>query len=248
MIELERDTYAVSNYLLCGDDDDPATTNCVVSPSDRTMLVDWCYSMVDHFDCSREMVAIAMNITDRFVCKAKDANVLNDHTEYQLVAITSLYMANKVHEQVVFGSDGFASLSRGSYSAEGIEDMERKILATLSWRLSPPTALQVAHQVLCLLQRIVKTEQTRTWDILQDEVSYQAENSIRDHYFMTQRPSTTALAAILNAVDLIEGNDCGALLKGLLSILKAFSFCSPSVLAQAMERLSRLVQEGDRSA
>ena len=65
----------------------------------RHNLVDWCYRMIDFCHLSRETVAIAMNFVDRFVTSDQGKGYLINHTMYQLVAVTALYTAIKIHER-----------------------------------------------------------------------------------------------------------------------------------------------------
>jgi len=268
MMEQERTIYASFDYL--GNKNRDHKENIVLSnsvgdlqvknrdtvcfsggsltPSDRTLIVDWCYAIVDECQLDRDGVAVAMNIVDRFMNNPSSKVILklNDRVQYQLVAVTALYIAIKLNEIVAVGSDGFSAISQGTYAAEDIEEMERIILYRLSWRLNPPTSLQVGYQILALLlpNEVTKTLEEGTYHFLADETKIQVENSVRDNYFTTRWPSTIALAAILNAIEqLVNDKDYKYLLKAVQLMLEEFDFCSPMILLSAKERLRHLMDE-----
>ena len=76
-----------------------------VDASCRTALVDRCFTVADSFDLSRETVGIGMLILDRYLSSGhgKSAEALQKPTLFQLAAITSFYMAVKLHEPLQLG-------------------------------------------------------------------------------------------------------------------------------------------------
>mmetsp|Transcript_28432 Transcript_28432/g.61072 ORF Transcript_28432/g.61072 Transcript_28432/m.61072 type:complete len:338 (+) Transcript_28432:87-1100(+) len=266
MLEQECTTYSCHDYL-CHNDDDSSTSTSIssiisqhshchnsnrITPSDRMRIVDWCYDIVDKFQFDRETVAIAMNIADRFA--STNPATLRSRGQYQLVTITALYIAIKLNERSTFGSEDFTAASQGTYTVEDIEDMEIKILHGLSWRLCPPTGLQVGYRILSLL--LSQLENTAdndndttakldrgTWEFLRDEVAFQTESAVRDYFFTTQRPSTTAIAAIMNAIEQVNDHAYEHLTTALLRVLREFAFDSTLALLEAREQLHCLVNE-----
>lgn len=233
MMHQEQTTYKMScDYL-----HPPTSTEPMINESDRVKIVDWCYSVVDQCKFDRETVAISMEMVDRFLSTpsaiARDA--LRDRKRFQLVAITAMYVAIKTNEQMAFGSGSFAKMSRGIYSKEDIEAMERSMLDGLSWRVCAPTSIQMAHHILSLALPYVDLEET-TWAFILDEVRYQTEHAVRDYYFASKRPSTVAVAAIFNTLDQVKPEERQAILRALLSILNE-GFDSPRDLFAARNRL-----------
>mmetsp|Transcript_23712 Transcript_23712/g.42919 ORF Transcript_23712/g.42919 Transcript_23712/m.42919 type:complete len:322 (+) Transcript_23712:54-1019(+) len=245
-----------------------------ITPTDRMRIVDWCYCAVDQCQFDRDTVAIAMNIVDRFMSittnptasqqqshqrssssteEQEKGDVLQDRTHYQLVAATSLFISIKLNEQETFSSIDLAAASDGAYTVQAIEDMEIEIFGGLSWRLCPPTSLQVGYRILSLLQ-MPQFENTNTmliergtWEFLRNVLAYQTESSVRDYYFTTQRPSTTAIAGIINAIEQVKNHrDYTCLTTALLRVLKEFAFDASSVLLVARCRLNRLMDEHDK--
>ena len=241
MIEGELSTYSCSSrggYL------DPSYPT-MVTTSDRTKIVDWCYDVVGHCQLSRENVASAMEMVDRFLslpgnsadAACVSAEALGDQQEFQLLAVTALYVSIKLNENVVIPSDQFSSeVCHHVYSTKEIEDMERTLLSGLSWRCHAPTAHQVGLSILSLLLPYVDIPEV-TWGYLIDETKYLTELAVRDYYFSTQRTSTIALAAILNAIV-----DMTTRLKDLVKaylriIMELYDFDHPKQVAAAIKRL-----------
>ena len=112
-------------------DAEPATSSSNPSivgnnESWRSHICEWLYQVIDHFDYDRETVAISMNYLDRYLCKRP----VNKRT-FQLLAMTSLYLACKVYHQ----NDGsklrmssLIKMGRGNFTEEHITAMEGSIL------------------------------------------------------------------------------------------------------------------------
>eukprot|EP00984_Skeletonema_dohrnii_P006384 scaffold2282_cov77-Skeletonema_dohrnii-CCMP3373.AAC.8 len=165
---LSRDTVAVADTLAAIKREQFTTSwhdeDGYLNPSDPTMitaddrkkLVDWCYHFVDHCQLSRVTVASAMEMVDRFLStkstitsisnsadagavRAVSEEALRDQSKFQLLTVTSLYVAIKVNERVAISSDLFAEMCSQEYTTAEIEDMERVLLSGLSWRCHAPT-------------------------------------------------------------------------------------------------------------
>ncbi|KAL3786484.1 hypothetical protein HJC23_010650 [Cyclotella cryptica] len=235
MIEQERSFYRCHDYLRVNESSD--RKHNAVTYDDRTQVVDWCFSFVDTLSLQRETVAIAMGLLDRFLSISSAASeALDDHREFQLLAIGALYIAIKTNERVAVHGNFFASLSRGGYSVEDIEDAEVLILTGLSWRLNGPTSLQVATHFLSLIHEQVSIVED-TWCFLLDEVQYQTELAVRDYALAIQRRSTIALAAIFNAMERLTRDDRLELFTAISSIIDKFSIASPIDICATRSRL-----------
>ena len=124
--------------------------------------------------------------------------------------MTALYIAIKLHERVLFGSDFFAAISKGVYSDDELERTEIHIWQGLSWRVNAPTSIQMSQHILSLVSsRIhpVRKLDDHAWSDVLNEVRYHSEHAVRDYYFCTHRSSTVAIAAILNAIELLRRED-----------------------------------------
>jgi hypothetical protein len=240
MIQKELTTYSDKGYYLL----DPSESTIVVTSEDRMALVDWCYGVVDHYQFSRESVASAMEMVDRFLSMPNNNTTvdeaLRDQNKFQLLIVTALYVSIKANEHVVISSDVFAEMSR-IYTVEEIEDMERKLLCGLSWRCYAPTTIQVGHAILSLMFPYTTSE--ATWCFLMDEMKYQTEHAVRDYYFSTKRPSTVAMGALFNCIRHITGCERHELLESFLCIIECFDFDQPKLISAASKRLDSLLQD-----
>ena len=152
MIKRELTVFSCSGYL---NPSDPT----MVTSHDRMLLVDWCYDVIDHCEHSRETVASAMEMVDRFLSMPSNSDeaagivdeALHDQRGFQLLTITALYISIKTNEKIVLSSDLFAEMCNRAYSAKEIEDMERILLCGLSWRCHAPTAHQAGLSILSLI-------------------------------------------------------------------------------------------------
>jgi len=165
----------------------------------RTMMAEWCYQVVDFCKFQRESVEIAMNFLDRYLLV--DTFALNDRATYQLAAMTSLYMAVKIHEAEAMDPATVSTLSRGTYSANDIEDMELEILNALQWRVNPPTSASFAREMLSLLPDDSLTPTQR--NTVEQITTLQLELAVADYDMIAVKPSTTAFCSITNAIESI---------------------------------------------
>ena len=224
----------------------------MITAGDRMKLVDWCYCIVDHCRLSRETVASAMEMVDRFLSMPSNSadaarlsdEALKDQSTLQLLTVIALYSSIKINEEAVISSEQLAEMCRHIYSAQEIEDMERTLLCGLSWRCHAPTAHQVGMSLLSLLLPYVDIPEM-IWGFVMDETKYLTELAVRDYYFSTQRTSTIALAAIFNV---IHDANTSTRLKDLLGpfvqvIMEYFDFDHPTNIAAAMTRLQTLAKE-----
>ena len=149
--------------------------------------------MIDHFDFSREVVAIAMNYLDRYLA-TKTVN----KKMFQLAAMTALFLAVKLHEPSKLSMASMIELSRGCFTVQQMETMEVSLIRGLRWHLHPPTAHSFTKRFLHMVPL-----STIAVDVLYDvlELSrFLAELSVIDYFFVTQNPSHVAIAAIANAM------------------------------------------------
>ena len=247
MIKKELTIYSCHEGYLNPPESDPT----MITVHDRMALVDWCYEVVDHCQFSRQTVASAMEMVDRFLSMPSDAanavarvsdETLRDQTKFQLLTIAALYTSIKVHEEKAISSDLIAEMCSQFYTAEEIEDMERTLLSGLSWQCHAPTAHQVGLSILSLILPSVDIPEV-TWGVIMDEMTYLTAVAVRDYYFSTQRTSTIALAAVLNAISDTCTTDCQALLGPFLrEITECFDFDHSNEIAAARARLSLLIQ------
>eukprot|EP00984_Skeletonema_dohrnii_P031865 scaffold24926_cov139-Skeletonema_dohrnii-CCMP3373.AAC.2 len=253
MIKRELATYSCYGYDGYLNLSASNPTMAMVTAGDRKQLVDWCYSIVDQCKLSRESVASAMEMADRFLdMPSNSANAarvsddaLRDVCKFQLLTIAALYASIKINEKVVISSDLFAEICSHVYTVEEIEDMELTLLNGLCWRCHAPTANQVGLSILSLLLPYVDIPEV-TWGFLIDEMKYLTELAVRDYYFSTQRASTIALAAVFNVISDTSTKERKELLGALLRlIVEYFDFDHPNQIAAATSRLKSLLKKSE---
>ena len=246
MMQKEQTIYRSCDYL-----HPPSSSSSLnlraVDAEVRTKMVDWCYSLIDVCQFERESVAMALEMVDRFLSKpSKESEaVLCDCMQYQLLTVTALYIAVKTSGETVLGIDFFCCISNDLYSVKEIEAMERTLLHGLSWCISAPTCVQMAHHILTLISADIQCE-VKTWNAILDEVMFQAEHTVREYYFVTQRPSTVAMAAIFNTLELLDKRNGRAFVRSLLSILND-DFDSLEIILATKNKLSSLLYGNNSS-
>lgn len=188
---------------------------------------------------------------------------LTNRKQYQLLSMSSLYIAIKAHEPIAFASDMFASMSNGLYTISDIEEMECYILKTLQWNINCPTNVQFAYHVLSLIYKHLQSSVSvddeeesssvvdeSTWCFILDETRFQIEYALRDYLLSNiERGSTVALASILNALDQVSNeNEKQCILHTLLSVMKSYNFDSLYQVYVVKDRLSNFVSGNDSSS
>jgi Cyclin, N-terminal domain/Cyclin, C-terminal domain len=197
MLQQEVGHYRVSDYLKENEElrkkaAKPVDEDC------RVKMCEWCYQVVDFCKFRRETVGIGMSYLDRYLCSEAGRAALGDRKEYQLVAMTCLYIAIKLHEPLEMETSLLADLSRGCYTEMEFANMEQKILLALLWRVNGPTVLGFVQQYLLFLPSSVHSAVVlAVWDYAR----YQTEMAISDHTFVKMRPSITGMAVLLNAME-----------------------------------------------
>jgi hypothetical protein len=101
MIEKESTVYHCQDYL--------SISSCEVTADDCRKLVNWCFSIVNICMFQRETVAIAMNLLDRYLSIPSEfgSECIQDRREFQLLALSCLYIAIKTNERSIQQPDAF---------------------------------------------------------------------------------------------------------------------------------------------
>jgi hypothetical protein len=161
----------------------------------REKICHWSFNVIDHFDLSREVVAVSMSLFDRYL--ATRGNRCNGSTAL-LASLTTLHIAIKVHEVRKIKISTLANLSRGQFGPRHIEEMEWTVLNTLKWKIHPPTSMSFLSHLLLLLPPQVS-------DACKEEIyamsRYITELSVCDSSFVEIDPSAVAFAAVLNSLE-----------------------------------------------
>lgn len=142
-----------------------------------------------------------MSYFDRIVPKYG----IND-TLVQLVAMTCLYLAIKVHCTKKISVGAMCSLSRGSFRYDQVVKMERLVLQGLNWYLSPATPhlfLEVFFTAAAAASSQSMNDDTTILNEVKETAQYLLELSVCDNFFTDTLPSSIARAAISAAMDIV---------------------------------------------
>ena len=183
-------------------------------------MCEWCYQVVDFRKFRRETVGIGMSYLDRYLCSPKGKKALGDRKEYQLVAMTCLYIAIKLHEPLEMETSLLADLSRGCYTEMEFANMDQTILESLIWRVNGPTSLGfVQNYLMHLTSTLGHIVHPAVATAVFDYARYQTELAVADHAFVSIRPSVAVgLAAVRNAM---EGMDTSLLPPAPIRLLQS---------------------------
>ena len=161
----------------------------------RGEICRWSYNVVDHFDLPREVVAVSLDLFDRYL--ATQGNECSGKMAL-LASLTTLHIAIKVHSEKNIKLTTLASLSRGQFGSEHIEQMEWRIMNALGWRLHPPTLFAFVSHLLMLFPGDVHHSVRKE---LFEVAIYLAELSVCDSFFVKFPASAVAMAAIINVME-----------------------------------------------
>ena len=203
----------------------------VVTMQTRTILCDWSNKIIDFCDLDRETVEIAFSYVDRFVQTDDGYRVLQNSNEYQLLVVTALYVAIKVHETVAISAAQFEKISRNMFTAQDVEEMEHILLQGLGWHLHPPTSLCFVRLFLELMPSESMTQDQKDTAFILAKI--QTELSVRDCALVSVNASTIAFASLLNAFEalgMLESMNGSAAVNSFLSMVASHNLVCKSVL------------------
>lgn len=216
LIQQEREAYSISMDFFLNSEGKENTETSPCAPW-RRKLSEWCYQVVDHFGYDREVAAICLNYLDRAVAvKSSDGEQVSKR-DYQLYAVTCLYMAVKIHGECETPAgvrtrmqiSHFVDLSRKVFSVKVIEQAEQEILTLLDWRVNPPTSMKFVLHFLRMCPRWTTTNnlsaQTKLLAGIHDISRYLAELAVCSIELCgSYNTSQIAYACILIALEVVQ--------------------------------------------
>ena len=183
-----------SEAAAAADDNRTTPTNSTINELWREKICEWCYQVVDHFDYNREVVSVAMNYLDRYL-----ATRTVNRRIFQLAAMTALYLAIKLFEPGKLKMSSLIDLSRGYFVAEHVATMEDSMLQSLKWYVHPPTSFAFCRDFMRLVSGDIAP---RARHDVNELARFMTELSVCDYWFIAKKPSSIALAALINAIEL----------------------------------------------
>ena len=168
-------------------------------------MCSWYYEMSSFLKTSPGTASRAMSLLDRFMNsgspQAVTASKIRD--EYQLAALTALFVAIKLYDRLHIMPCHVSYLSRGRYTSEEVIAMELVMLQSLEWRVTTPTKLDYANLILdCVVSQLsVEGEAQVVSGGIRDLTGLQIQLSDFYAVYSHSMQSMVALAAAMNAYE-----------------------------------------------
>ena len=142
--------------------------------------------------------------------------------EYQLVALTALFLSIKLYERLNIQPEHVSYLSRGRYTSDEVMKMEIIILQALEWRVCVADKVDYVDAYLDVLLPAAKSRlrssSSSSGSSSQDDEDHHHDHTVLSSFkdlanlqiqlsdfdtsFSTQRPSIVALAAVINSFEM----------------------------------------------
>jgi len=167
----------------------------------RSKMLKWCFQVADCGLCQRETVVVAISYLDRFLSSGtpRAMDVIKTRKTYQLASITTLYMAIKLFEPFELDIAGLVIFCKKAFTIKDFAQMENDILSALNWRVHGPTVISFLEHFFALIPT-TSTQNITAWQgLIRISKQYTVLTS-DDFFFVTQKPSTCAIAIISNSL------------------------------------------------
>mmetsp|Transcript_9907 Transcript_9907/g.13847 ORF Transcript_9907/g.13847 Transcript_9907/m.13847 type:complete len:317 (-) Transcript_9907:252-1202(-) len=184
-----------------------------ISQTLRQKICEWSFDVVDHFGYQREAAVLSTCYFDRFASISQVKGDPLSPRRFQLAAVASLLIAVKVDgmREIQSGKitiSMLVTLSRGRYSFQEIQQMEREILNVLQWKLNPPTTIRFISQLAQFFPAFGNSSSRTSHDIylnILEMANYFAELSVCvPELAIEHKPSAIAFACLLSAINLTD--------------------------------------------
>lgn len=180
-------SYTSSDVLRCG------TPSCAW----REKVSQWCYDVADHLNEDRSIVYVAMTILDRY-CETFTTPI--NEKKYEISSLSSIFLAVHIAGSGDLTLSELVSMSRGGVAVKDIIG-EATIIAD-AIALSDPILTPVDF-VRSAIQHITPLNDSLHKQALLDSASYMIELAVCDSFFSNCKASSVAVAALLNALELV---------------------------------------------
>ena len=178
-----------------------------LTKSCSSLLILRFYELVDHYGFDREVVGIALNYFDRYLSKRSSPENGLAREMYQLIAMSSLFLAIKVHgiaeEEPSSRNRALSRLCYGHFAAETILATEQDILVTLNWFVNPPTF----HQIALAFSQIhpLRNASPSNNSYVYEAARFQCELAVfLPDLLQKYKSSEIVFAAMLNAMEKVD--------------------------------------------
>jgi hypothetical protein len=163
----------------------------------RQQIVEWMYTLVKYCDLRHESAAAASYYLD----VAAERGLIRSPNDYQLGAMTALYLALKVYDSPsmrVVKLSSLVKLGNGEFQEQDVLQMERDLVTLLDWHLNPPTPNCFLQQYLTLLPSHHHKDDIET-------IALQAiEHTVARDLFLAVPPSVVGYSVLLTAIEAVD--------------------------------------------
>jgi hypothetical protein len=202
MCHQEDTGYLAKDWLRLGQDESssgPLHWEQAVDIEYRAKMVAWCFQVIDFCKLSHETVEITMSFVDRFLSTPEGTTARNDRKTYQLVCMTALYTAVKIHEPRAISPSLVSRFSHGAFTIRDIEAMEVTLLRGLKWRVNPPTSWDFVRKLITVIPE--DTLDKALHEAAVDLAVLQIELSVATYQFVLVKASTVAYSAMMHSLE-----------------------------------------------
>jgi len=240
MLKQEESCYRIQDYFQNLPSEDFTE---VVDAGARQQIAQWCTNIMEACNFAKEHAAVTMSCLDRFVSSLDGSKVLLDRSQFQLAALTSLYISVKIHCPQALPPDLVAKLSRGMHKVKDIEAMERRMLDAIQWRVNPPTAMDFVRIYLDMIASKSNNDfDQHTQDVIIELTGYQASLSVIQFDIAIEKASHIAVASLMNALECIYTDDqdfCDS----IYHFISRYTDVNPNSIKEIQEQLYKSIIE-----
>ena len=182
------------------DEADESDVPCIENYMEwRGRMIEWFFDVAKTCKYQTETIEVAINTMDRFMANSPRGNrIMQRSNEYQLVSMTSLYIATKTYEQECLSQGHVLKFTDQRYSVERLNRLEMEILQTLDFRVNPPTQTAYVKSLLSLIPNSVIIDKIQVQCLAAEQI----EASLPETPFLPIQTSTAAFCAVMNAIQI----------------------------------------------
>jgi hypothetical protein len=181
-----------------------------VNNVDRQKMCEWYYEMADFLKIDRSTASRSMMLLDRFMATSTHApaaaEAMQNRDQYQLFALTSLFISIKLFERLNIQAEHVSYLSRGRYEPQEIIKIEIVMLAALEWKVCEASK---ADFVDIIMDYIVPRMENNSYvmsngkclENIKELALLQIQLSDFETTFASRKQSIVAFAAVCNAFE-----------------------------------------------
>ena len=176
----------------------------------REKVSQWCYDVADHLNEDRSIVYVAMTILDRY-CTTLSTPI--DEKQYEISSLSSIFLAVHIAGSGDLTLKELVSMSRGGVAIKDIIGEATTIADAIT--LSEPilTPLDFVRSAIQNITPLIVSDHKQA---LLDSASYMIELAVCDSFFTSCKASSVAVAALLNALEIVFVPDSKAVVQSLV--------------------------------